>query len=133
MDGQFVGAVQDDRFPVAAVELSDGFAAHDAPWVTGDGDDVLEDGVLGQRVEEVFSVHQPAQSLGDDPEERGERLETRPAGHGRAAGRAQARALRRAKSAMLAGGIPVTFRMSSLGREPCPEAIMPASQSSMTR
>jgi hypothetical protein len=96
-------------------------------------DGVFEDGVLGQRVKEVFSVHEPAQSLGDDPEERGERLEAGPAGHGCAAGRAQARALRWAKSAKLAGGDPVTFRTSSLGREPCPEAIVAVSQSSMTR
>lgn len=41
----------------------------------------LEDGVLAQRVEEVRSVHEPAQPLGDDPEERRERVETRPAGH----------------------------------------------------
>jgi len=59
VNSQFVGAVQDDRFPVVAVKLGDGFPAHDAPWVTGDGDDVLEAGVLGQRVEEVFPVDEP--------------------------------------------------------------------------
>jgi len=59
VDGQFVGAVQNDSLPVAAVEFRDGFAARDAPGVSGDGDDVLEDGVLGQRVEEVFSVDEP--------------------------------------------------------------------------
>jgi hypothetical protein len=90
VDGQFAGAVQNDRLPVAAVKLRDGFPARDAPRVPGDGDDVLEDGVLGQRVEEVFSVHEPAQSLVDDPEERRERLETGPAGHESAAGTAQA-------------------------------------------
>jgi hypothetical protein len=40
---------------------------------------------------------------------------------------AQAQALPWA-SAKLAGGTPVTLRMSSLGREPCPEAIIAASQ-----
>jgi hypothetical protein len=90
VDGQFARAVQDDRVPVAAVKLRDGFPACDAPRVSGDGDDVLEDGVFGEGVEEVFSVHQSAKSLGDDREEWGERLETRPAGHGCAAGTAQA-------------------------------------------
>ena len=63
---------------VGQLMLRDGLPARDAPGIPGGGDDVLEDGVLGQGVEEVFSVHEPAQSLGDDPEERGERLETRP-------------------------------------------------------
>jgi hypothetical protein len=58
--------------------LHDGFAAHDVPWVSGNGDHVLEDGVLSQRVEEIFSVHEPAQSLGDDLEERAECLESGP-------------------------------------------------------
>jgi len=129
---KWFGAVQDHRVPVAAVKLRDGVPALDAPRVSGDGDDVLEDGVVGERVEEVFSVHEPAQSLVNDPEERGERLETRPAGHGSAAGTAQTWALRRAKSAKLADRDPVTLRTSSLGREPCPEAIIAVSQLSMT-
>jgi len=39
------------------------------------------DGALGQHVEEVLSVHEPAQPLGDDPEERGECFEAGPMAH----------------------------------------------------
>src|SRR5689334_2450344 len=81
VDGQLVRAVQNDRLPVAAVKLRDCFPARDTARVSGDGDDVLEDGVLGQHVEEIRSVHEPAQPLGDDPEERGECLDAGPPAH----------------------------------------------------
>jgi hypothetical protein len=70
--------MQNDRFPVRAVELGNRFPPDDAPRVTRDGDDVLEHGIIGQRVEEVFSVDQPAQTLSDYPEERAKCLETWP-------------------------------------------------------
>src|SRR3989442_11599050 len=68
-------SVEDDHGAVRAVELGDGLAALDAPWVAGSRDDVVEDDVLGQQVEEVPTIGNAIEALLDDAKERVERLE----------------------------------------------------------
>src|SRR5258708_37388001 len=78
--------------------------------VGGDRDDVVEDDVIGQQIEEVPAVGEAVEPLLDDPEERLQRLEVVEVvdrGH-HVPYRAQACAVRRAKSAKLIGGTPVT-------------------------
>ena len=68
------------------------------------------------------AVDEAVESLLDDPKERLQRLEVVEVvdrGH-HVVLHAQAGAVRRAKSAKLIGGLPVTFSTSLLGREPCP-------------
>ena len=103
-----------------AIQLGHGLSPCDTAWVARDRDDVLEDNVLGQQVEEVLTVHQPGHAFLDDPEERVQRLEVGEVADGRhrVSSMAQAATVRRAKSAKLAGGAPVAFSTSLLGREP---------------
>jgi hypothetical protein len=86
-------------------------AALDVPRVARSRGDVVKDDVLGQQVEEVFAIGEAVEPLLDDSEERLERLEVVEVvdrGH-HAPYCAQAGAVRRAKSAKLIGGPPVTF------------------------
>jgi hypothetical protein len=66
MDREVVTSVQDDHGAVRAVELGDGLAALDAPWVTGSRDDVVEDDLFGQQVEEVPTIGNAIEALLDD-------------------------------------------------------------------
>ena len=75
MDRKVVTSVEDDHGSVRAVELGDGLAALDAPWVAGSRDDVLEDDLFGQQVEEVPTIGNAIEALLDDAKERVERLE----------------------------------------------------------
>jgi hypothetical protein len=75
MDGEVVTSVEDDDGAVGAVELGDGGAALDVPWVAGSRDDVVEDDTVGEEVEEVATVGDAVEALFDDAEERVERLE----------------------------------------------------------
>src|SRR5216684_2857605 len=134
MDREIVAPVQDERVAVWAVKLCDGLAALDVPRVAGSGDDVVEDDVFGQQVEEVPAIGEAVEPLLDDPEERVQRLEVAEVvdrAH-RTPCWAQACAVRRAKSAKLIGGIPVTFWTSLLGREPWPEAMVLVSMRSIS-
>lgn len=56
MDSQFSGALQNYRVSVAAAESRDCLPTHDSLWVSRDGNDVVEDGVLRKRVEEIISI-----------------------------------------------------------------------------
>src|SRR5439155_10056209 len=67
--------VEDDHGAVRAVELGDGLAALDAPWLAGNRDDVVEDDLFGQQVEEVPTIGNAIEALLDDAKERVERLE----------------------------------------------------------
>src|SRR6266851_9816365 len=105
MDSEIVAPVQDERVAVGAVELCDGLAALDVPRVARNGDDGVKDDVFGQQVEEVPAIDEAVEPLLDDPEERLQRLEVVEVvdrGH-QAPRRAQACAVRPAKSAKLAG------------------------------
>jgi hypothetical protein len=75
MDREVVTSVEDDHGAVRAVELGDGFAALDVPWVAGRRDDVVEDDLFGQQVEEVATIGDALEALLDDAKERVERLE----------------------------------------------------------
>src|SRR5438105_4999507 len=75
MDREVVTPVQDDHGAVRAVELGDGLAALDVPWVAGSRDDVVEDDVFDQEVEEVPTIRNAIEALLDDAKERVERLE----------------------------------------------------------
>ena len=75
MDGEVMTAVQDDHGAVRAVELGDGLAALNMPWVAGNRDDVVEDDLFGQQVEEVPTIGIAIEALLDDAKERVERLE----------------------------------------------------------
>src|SRR2546427_540912 len=68
-------STKDDHGAVRAVELGDGLAALDAPWVAGSRDDVVEDDLFGQQVEEVPTIGNAIEALLDDAKERVERLE----------------------------------------------------------
>src|ERR1700736_1689208 len=109
MDGEVMTAVQDDHGAVRAVELGDGLAALNMPWVAGNRDDVVEDDVFGQQIEEVPTIGNAVEPLLDDAKERVERLEVVEVGDRRrhdAPVCAHACAVRRAKSANLIGGAP---------------------------
>src|ERR1700693_4669887 len=99
------------------------------PRVAGNRDDVVEDDLVGKEVEEVVPVGEPIEALFDDAGERVERSEVvqAPAGCHGASSPAHAAAVRLAKSVKVPGGAPVTFSMSSLGREPRPEAMVSVS------
>jgi hypothetical protein len=71
MDREVVTPVEDDHGSVRAVELGDGRAALDAPWVAGSRDDVVEDDVFGQQVEEVRTIGNAVEALRNDAKERG--------------------------------------------------------------
>ena len=60
---------------MSSVELSDGLAAFNTPWVAGNRDDVVEDEVFGQQVEEVPTIRNAVEALLNDAKERVERLE----------------------------------------------------------
>jgi hypothetical protein len=129
VDGEIVAAVQDDRVAVGAVELCDGVAALDVSRVAGGGDDVVDDDVFGEQVEEVLAVGEAVESLLDDSKNGSSALKS-----SRSlmvvimrSFYAQACAVRRAKSAKLIGGAPVTFWTSLLGREPWPVATVSVS------
>ncbi|WP_405742020.1 hypothetical protein OG885_42620 [Streptomyces sp. NBC_00028] len=122
MDRQLVGAVQEHRVAVAAVQVGDRAPALDPARTAGDTDHVLDHDVLGQEVEEVLRLDQAGQALLDDPEERlqGREVLMVPGGvvvgHGHIAAVAvQAWAWRRANSWKVVALRPVTFSMSSLG------------------
>src|SRR2546427_8532315 len=68
-------STKDDHGAVRAVELGDGLAAFDAPWVAGSRDDVVEDDVFAQQVEEVATIRNAFEALLDDAKERVERPE----------------------------------------------------------
>src|SRR5436853_7782765 len=75
MDREVVTSVEDDHRAVGAVELGDGLAALDVPWVAGSRDDVVEDDLFGQQVEEVPTIGDAIEALLDDAKERVECLE----------------------------------------------------------
>src|SRR5437016_2980278 len=75
MDREIVASVEDNHGSVRAVELGDGLAALDVPWVAGSRDDVVEDDLFGQQVEEVPTIRNAFEALLDDAKERVERLE----------------------------------------------------------
>src|SRR5713101_7876323 len=129
MNGQVVATIENDRSAVGAIQLGHGLAPCDTARVSRDRNDVLEDDVLGEQVEEVLTVHQPGHAFLDDPKERVQGLEVGEFSdrRHRACSTAQAAAVRRAKSAKLTGAAPVAFSMSLLGREPCPDAMVPVS------
>src|ERR1700730_10990286 len=56
MDGGVVPAGQDEHGAVGAVELGDGLAALNMPWVAGNRDDVVEGDLFGQQLEEVGTI-----------------------------------------------------------------------------
>jgi hypothetical protein len=120
VDGQVIATIEEECGAIRAIQLGYGLAPFDPARVARDRNDVLEDDVLGQQVEEVLPVHQPGHAFLDDPEERVQGPEVgefSDRGH-RAASTAQAAAVRRAKSAKLAGAAPVAFSTSLPGREP---------------
>src|SRR4051794_10599232 len=94
---------------VAAIQLGDGLPAYDLPGVSGYGDDVFEDRVVGEQVEEVALVDEAGEALLDDAEERGQRREVIEVTDRRAHLPSCAGHARRAKSARPAGGLPVTL------------------------
>jgi hypothetical protein len=63
MDREVLTSVQDDHGPVRAVELRDGLATLDVPWVTGSRDDEVEDDVLGRQVEELPTIGNAIEAL----------------------------------------------------------------------
>ena len=75
MDGEIEAAVENDGVAVGPVELGDRCAADNASRIAGHGDHVFEDGVVGEKVEEVITVGDPPQSVFDDAEERIEGFE----------------------------------------------------------
>src|ERR1700691_30301 len=135
VDAQVVGGVHDHVIVVAAVQVNDVLPPFDAPGVAGDGDDVLDDDIVGQEVEVVLAVGEALQPFPDDAEEGAVGTEVRAVagvpGH-LSSGVVQAAALRRANAAKLAGGRPVTVSTSPVGRDPSPPMMAPVSQRSMT-
>src|SRR5262249_37686919 len=67
---QVVAAVEEQHGAVASVQFDEVVAADDVAWVVRNGDDEVEDDVVGQHVEEVLAVDESAKALLDDPEER---------------------------------------------------------------
>src|SRR5271154_6900902 len=67
--------MQAEGAAVRPVQLRDGIPAQYATGVAGDGDDVLEDDIVGQHVEVVVAVDEPVDPLLDDGEERLEGFE----------------------------------------------------------
>jgi hypothetical protein len=67
---QVVAAVEEKHRAVASVKLDEVVAADNAAWVVRNGDDEVEDDVVGQHVEEVLAIDEFRQAALDDPEER---------------------------------------------------------------
>jgi hypothetical protein len=76
MDREVVTSVKDDHRSVRAVQLGDGRAALDVPWVTGSRDDGLEGDVVGQQVEEVPTIGKAIEALLDDAKNRSSALKS---------------------------------------------------------
>jgi hypothetical protein len=75
MDGQVEASIQYKHLPVGAIQLSDRVAADHMPRVVGNGDDVVEDDVLGEQIKEVLPVGKSAKCILNDAKERLQRSE----------------------------------------------------------
>src|SRR5262249_23071571 len=126
--GQVEAAVEDDRGAVGPVKLGDRGAALEPSRVAGHRDHGLEDGILGEQVEEVAGPGKAVQALLDDPEERVERGEVGRVRDGLLHSGSlflchfQAGAVLAANSAKVIGAVPVTAPTSPFGRAPFPLA-----------